>query len=143
MKQFQEVLDLDEAGVRRRLDGPDAEVNTDRRYEGLEHVTHYYNPSVLPAHVYVRNGRVQMVYVPRGSAALQDTTPADIDAQVGGRGQRVRSRAGKSSNQYVRADQGVAYSTDEDEVEFVEIFRPRSLDAYLREIYQDPGEFIK
>jgi len=117
-------------------------VDPDRRYEGLEHVTHYYNPSVSPARVYVSDGRVQMVYVPSG-AAVAETTPSEIDAQIGGRGHRLRSRTGKTANQYVQAERGVAYSEDEGRVQFVEIFPPRSLEAYLKDIYRDPGPFTR
>lgn len=142
LAKFQEALGLDEQEVQRRFGASGGQVQHDVRYEGLEHMTQYYNPSVLPARLYVRDGQVQLVYVPAGGA-LADTTPADIDAQVGGRGHRVRSRAGKTANQYVQAERGVAYSEDGDEVDFVEIFAPRSLQAYLRDIYRDPGEFIR
>ena len=46
-------------------------------------------------------------------------------------------------NHHVHAEQGVAYSADGDEVAFVEVFRPRSLAEYERDIYRDPGLFIK
>jgi hypothetical protein len=138
---WQALLGLSEDEVRQRFAGAGGEVDPDRRYEGLEHVTHYYNPAVLPAHIYVRDGRVQMVYVP--SAGLAETTPSEIDAQVGGRGHRVRSRTGKTANQYVQAERGLAYSEDGGTVQFVEIFPPRSREAYLTDIYQDPGPFTR
>ena len=139
---WQQWLGLSEAEVRQRLATEGGEVDPDRRYEGLEHVTHYYNPSVSPARVYVSDGRVQMVYVPSG-AAVAETTPSEIDAQIGGRGHRLRSRTGKTANQYVQAERGVAYSEDEGRVQFVEIFPPRSLEAYLKDIYRDPGPFTR
>jgi hypothetical protein len=55
---------------------------------------------------------------------------------------RRRGRSSTTANQYVQAERGVAYSEDGDEVEFVEVFPPRSLEAYLEDIYRDPGEFI-
>jgi hypothetical protein len=139
---WQELLDLTEAEVRHRFATAGGEVDPDRRYEGLEHVTQYYNPAVLPVRLYVRDGRVQMVYVPSGPA-LAGTTPSEIDAQVGGRGQRLRSRTGKTANQYVQAERGVAYAEDGGTVQFVEIFPPRSHAAYLQDIYQDPGPFTR
>lgn len=56
---------------------------------------------------------------------------------------RLRSRAGKTSNQYVYPERGFAYSETGDTLDFVEVFAPMSLDAYRDKIYEDPGAFTK
>jgi hypothetical protein len=134
------MLQLSEDQVRERLDGEGSETRRDLRYEGLEHVTQYYNPRVFPGRVYVRDGRVQMVYVPSGPA-LKGLTTDQLEKQLGGKATELRSRAGKSSVQTVRPQEGVAYSSEGDEVQFVEVFSPRTLDAYKSDIYRDPGPF--
>ena len=136
------VLDLPEDEVRHKLGGPGGETEANVRYEGLDGVTMYYNPAVLPARVYVRDGRVQMVYVPSGSA-LDGLTPADLERQLVSKGIRLRSRAGKRFGHHVFAEDGVAYSSDRHGVRFVEVFPPRSHEAYVSEIYREPGRFIR
>jgi mannose-6-phosphate isomerase-like protein (cupin superfamily) len=51
---------------------------------------------------------------------------------------RLRSRAGRRFTDHVWADRGVAVSTDGNEIAFLEVFPPRSLERYEREIYEDP-----
>jgi hypothetical protein len=55
----------------------------------------------------------------------------------------MRSRAGKEYTHTVYPTEGVAFSADGDEVVILEVFPPRTLDAYLKEIYEDPGPFIR
>jgi len=135
------MLYLSDDEVRRRL-APGGEVRHDVSYEGLEHLTEIYNPSVFPGRVYVRDGAVQLVYIPSG-AALENVSMDDLEAQLGGEGVPLRSRAGKVFGHYVHADKGVAYSANEEEVAFIEVFPPRSHDAYLADIYREPGPFIR
>lgn len=57
--------------------------------------------------------------------------------------QRVRSRAGKTSNQLIFASQGISVSLTHTEVDFLEIYQPCSLQNYLETIYDEPGKFIR
>jgi hypothetical protein len=135
------LLGLSETQVKERLQIHGDEARRGVRYEGLEGLSQYYNPDVFPARVYVRAARVQMVYVPSGPA-LRDVTREELEAQIGSEPTPLRSRAGKEYVHYAHPEQGVAYSSEGDEVRFVEVFPPRSLDAYRAEIYRDPGPFI-
>ncbi len=135
------LLDLSEEQLRGRFQIDGGEVHADRSYEGLQHVTQYYNPKVFPARVYARDGRVHMVYVPSGPA-LEGLTPSGLAAQLGSEAAQMRSRAGKEFVHFVHAEQGVAYSGDDQEIIFLEVFPPRSLQTYLAEVYRAPGPFV-
>jgi len=56
---------------------------------------------------------------------------------------RLRSRAGKKSNQLVFAGEGFAASIHGDDVDFVELYAPCTLETYLSEVYREPGRFIR
>jgi hypothetical protein len=134
------MLGLSDEQVRARLQIERGETRPRARYEGLQDLTGYFNPAVFPGRVYVGSARVQMVYIPAGPA-LRGVTPAELGARMGSEPVLLRSRAGKEYVHYAHPEQGVAYSSDGDEVVFVEVFPPRSLGAYLAEIYRDPGLF--
>ena len=55
----------------------------------------------------------------------------------------VRSRAGKTSNQLVFATIGITVSITRNEVDFIEIYPPCSVEDYLQNIYREPQAFIK
>lgn len=133
------MLELSPDEVKERLAG--GEVRERVQYEGIKGVTQYYNPDVFPGRVYVSEERVEMVYVPR--TALQDVTAKEIKSHIKGRTKSLRSRAGKEYTHVVDADDGVAYSTDDDEVVILEVFPPRKFKQYEEDIYEDPGEFIR
>ena len=127
------LLDLDEGQLVARLGG---EVERELRYEGLGEVDAVVGTG---ARVFLRDGRPVLVYL----SEPEDVTEASLAAELGGPGELLSSRTGKTFNLHVHADQGVAYSADGDDVAFVEIFRPRSLAEYERDVYVDPGPFIR
>lgn len=137
------LLGLSEEDVRERLGATDGNVRREVAYERLKDVTEIYRPETFPGRIYLRNGSVELVYVPYGPA-LDGLTSADLEAELGKEGEQLRSRAGKTFTHYVHAQQGVAYTADSDDaVEFVEVFGPRTLEAYRADIYEDPGDFIR
>lgn len=136
------MLNLSPAGVRDRLDIEHGETHRDVSYEGLQGLTQYYNPAKFPGRVYVSSERVEMVYIPHGSA-LADTTVKELRSALTGKSKDLRSRAGKEFDHIVYATDGVAFSREDDELRFVEVFPPRPLQAYLDEIYRDPGPFTR
>jgi hypothetical protein len=143
-----ERLDLDEARdllgltqdelVARLGVGP-GDIDPGYRYEGLDDVAMLYSPDAFPGRIYLRDDRPEIVYVSEPAGWSE----AKLEAELGGPGDELRSRAGKTFTHHVHADRGVAWSSDGDEVAFVEVFRPRSLAEYERDIYRDPGPFIR
>jgi hypothetical protein len=55
----------------------------------------------------------------------------------------LRSRQGKRAMIELDAQRGVAFSRDDDEVGFVEMFPPTTVEDYRERIWFDPGDFIK
>ena len=136
------LLKLSPARVRDRLDIERGETHKDVTYEGLPNLTQYYNPAAFPGRVYVSDARVEMVYIPHGPA-LADTTVKELRRSLTGKSKELRSRAGKEFGHIVYPTDGVAFSCEDDELRFVEVFPPRTLQAYLDEIYRDPGPFTR
>lgn len=133
------LLGLTQEEARKRLQISDGS-RDGVRYEGLEHLTELYNPDVFPARAYIRDGKVALVYAPNG-AALSGLKAATLERELGGKGTRLRSRAGKQFGHFVHADKGVAYSADSEGVRFVEVFEPRSQPEYEADIYREPPKF--
>lgn len=142
LEACREVLGLQPQELLARLDLANAEVREGLRYEGMSGLTMYYNPERFAGRIYVREGKVAIVYVPSGEE-LRKTSPVELARQLHGKPADLRSRAGKEFTHHVYAEQGVAFSDDDEAIRFVEVFPPRSLDAYKREIYRDPGPFIR
>lgn len=136
------MLELTAEQVKMRLETAGGETHRGVSYEGLEGLSQYYNPAVFGGRVYVGSERVEIVYVPSGPA-LAGITRGELEKSAGTQPTILRSRAGKEYVHYVHPEQGIAYSSEGDRVRFVEVFRPRSLDAYQAEIYRDPGPFIR
>jgi hypothetical protein len=55
----------------------------------------------------------------------------------------VRSRAGKTSHQLIFATQGITVSLTNDDVDFIEIYAPCSLQEYLEKTYREVQPFIR
>ena len=118
------------------------DVKHDVSYQKLKGVARLHNGAVYPAHFYVRGDELAVVYI-GDHDFLSALSPAAIKNELGGDGTRLRSRAGKTSNQYVYPESGFAYSETGGALDFVELFAPMSLDAYREHIYEDPGAFTK
>lgn len=90
---------------------------------------------------FFKDGRLQLIYISDdelvnklwGEFKNLSTTPEKT----------VRSRAGKTANQYIFANEGITLSTTNDDVHFMEIYPPCALEYYLEHVYQDPGLFIR
>lgn len=118
------------------------DVRNDVSYQKLQGLSRLHNAAVYPAHFYLRGEQLEVVYI--GNAEfLSALSPAAIRKELGGDGTRLRSRAGKTANQHVYPESGFAFSESGGALDFVEIFRPTSLDGYRASIYEDPGAFIK
>jgi hypothetical protein len=133
------LLDLSQDELLARLGAGPGAVDDGYRYEGLDDMSVVHEPDAFPARIYLRDGRPEVVY----ASEPEGVTEAGLESELGGPGDELRSRAGKAFTHHVHADEGVAWSSDGDEVAFVEVFRPRSLAEYERDIYRDPGPFIR
>ena len=118
-------------------------LETDRQvgYEGIEHVDRLHDPDAFPGHFYFRGDDLAMLYIPR--SALKDTDLGELERELGKPAATLSSRTGEDSSLLVYPERGVAFATDGEHVEIVEIFPPTSLKAYTAGIYDPPGEFIR
>jgi hypothetical protein len=141
------VIDLDDL---LRLPGlPLAEVVTLTGAEGAERerVKRYENlkkPDVIDApggiRIVVLGDEVALVYV--GSVAVPAGLGSDeLRDAVGSDGELLRSRQGKAATLHVVADRGVAWSEEQDEIGFIELFPPTTLHDYRTRIYREPPAF--
>ena len=128
--QLQERFGIDEGGV-------DADV----AYERLGGVDALYDPSAFPGHFFVRGDDLVMIYIPR--TALADTDLAELRRALGEPAATLSSRTGEDSSLLVYPDQGVAFATDGEHVEIVEVFPPTTLDDYRTRTYKEPPERIR
>ena len=129
------LRDLSRAEVEAR---PGASVAEDVAYERVQGVDRVSTPD---AHFFFDGDRLRVVYV--SDASFGDMPAGPLIDELG-RGEIMRSRAGKHSTMHVWPDRGLAASVDEDDerLEFVEVFAPMSLDEYLDGIYEEPAPHL-
>jgi hypothetical protein len=127
--------------TRADLEEKGATVDRDVAYERLRPVDRLRADGVSPAFFYFSGDDLRMVFVPDEHTAGMSAAP--LAEELGPSEQRLRSRAGKNSRIELYAERGVAYSHDDDRLEFVEVFPPATTQWYLDEVYEDPGEFYK
>jgi hypothetical protein len=116
-------------------------VDPDVAYEGLDGVDCLYEPSAFPGHFFFRDDELVMIYVPR--SALADADRGELRRALGEPAATLSSRTGEDSSLLVYPEQGVAFATDGERVEIVEIFPPTTLDKYRTRIYKEPPERIR
>jgi hypothetical protein len=110
------------------------------RYEGLEHVDRLHFDA-FPGHFYFRGDELAMLYVPR--SALRDASLEDLQRELGEPAATLSSRTGEESSLLVYPERGLAFATDGEQVEILEVFPPTTRKAYLAAVYDPPPEFIR
>lgn len=133
------LRDLSREELQARL-GP-LETDPGVAYERIGGVDRLSDLGRFPGHFYFRGDALQMLYVPR--SALGDTSLEELRGELGEPAATLSARTGEDSSLLVYPDRGVAFATDGDRVEILEIFPPTTLEAYESGIYKDPGEFIR
>ena len=118
----------------------DASVDEDVGYEALGGVDCIHAPSFSPAHFFFAGPELKLVYVPRTAVGGQDAQPW-LDEL--GPGPQLASRTGKRAVLEVRPERGFAFSHQAGGIELAEVFPPTTLDAYEREIYEEPAPEIR
>ena len=127
--------------TRAELEEKGAAVERDVGYERLRQVDRLRAEGVSPALFYFDGDALRMAFIP--DEHTEGMSAAPLAEELGPSDQQLRSRAGKNSRIELYAERGIAYSHDDDQLEFVEVFPPASTQWYLDEVYRDPGEFYK
>lgn len=133
------LVDVDEFINRNSI--PESQIAKHVQYEKLKDVT-CVNPED-GIWYYFNLRKLQLIYVSDG--LLVRTLWDEFKNHVGSISpeQTVRSRAGKTSNQLIFASHGFAVSISKDEVHFIEMFPPCTVEHYLNYIYDEPTPFIR
>jgi hypothetical protein len=133
---------LSMAEIRTQLAISEENIEQNVGYEKLTQLTRLHNPDVHPGYFYFRDGKLAMLYI-GDDEYLKTLEPKVLETRLPQASAILRSRAGKHYNHYVYPSQGVAFSADSDNVSFIEIFPPTSLEKYQAEIYAEVPPFIK
>jgi hypothetical protein len=140
MTEIAELLALRDVSRGELENEADASVAEDAGYEALEGVDRIHAPSFSPAHFFFAGPELKLVYVPRSAVGGQDAQPW-LDEL--GEGPQLRSRTGKRGVLEVRPERGFAFSHQDGRVELAEVFPPTTLEAYERDIYDEPAPEIR
>jgi hypothetical protein len=119
---------------------PGMETDPHVRYEGIEHVDRLHSDA-FPGHFYFRGDELAMLYVPR--SALKDADLGELQRELGEPEVMLSSRTGEDSTLHVHPERGVAFATDGEKLEILEVFPPTTRKAYEAGIYDPPPEFIR
>jgi hypothetical protein len=93
--------------------------------------------------VFFKDGVLKMIYISNDALADKLWKEFKNATKESAPERTVRSRAGKTSNQEIFSAQGITASIARDEVDFIEIYPPCSLQDYLDKIYREPHKFIR
>ena len=131
------------AEIKNRYKIKDTHIEQNAAYQKLTGLTAVYNPDMLPVRFFLRNDTVVLIY--SSDQRIVDTLDAgEITARYGDEDENyLRSRAGKRSNLMVYPEEGLAVAIEGNEVQFIEIFQPTTLEQYKKEIYIEIGPFIR
>jgi hypothetical protein len=119
---------------------PGMETDPAVRYEGIEHVDRLHSDA-FPGHFYFRGDELAMLYVPR--SALRDASLEALRRELGEPAATLSSRTGEDSSLLVYPERGVAFATDGEQVEILEVFPPTTRKAYQAAVYEPPPERIR
>jgi hypothetical protein len=133
------LRDLSRDELQARFSG--LETDPEVGYEGIEHVDRLHDPAAFPGHFYFRGDELAMLYIPR--SALADADPGALQHELGRPEATLSSRTGEDSSLLVYPERGVAFATDGEHVEILEIFPPTTRKAYMAGIYDPPPERIR
>ncbi|MEO8687010.1 MAG: hypothetical protein ABI611_02185 [Solirubrobacteraceae bacterium] len=132
------LRDLSRDELEARFDGVETDPNV--RYERIEPVDRLHSDA-FPGHFYFRGDELALLYIPR--SALRDAGLGELARELGEPAATLSSRTGEDSTLYVYPGRGVAFASDGEQVEILELFPPTTREAYEAGIYDPPPERIR
>ena len=117
------------------------QIDKDVRYEKIADVDRLQLGD--DQYFYFKGGELKLIYLSEGKLATKTWDEFKNSARARASETVVRSRAGKTANQVVFAEQGITASVQGNDVNFIEIYPPQSLEDYLATIYREPKPFIR
>jgi hypothetical protein len=131
-------LTLEEA---RNVLGADARSVPGDEYGRLRNVTSLESEDQFPGTLYVEADEVRFVRV--GPEGLQGLTGTALCSLIADDPVRLRSRSGKRAQLLVYPGAGIAFSTQGEEIDFLEVFGPCTRREYETRYYEPPAPFIR
>ena len=92
---------------------------------------------------FFKDGKLKMIYISNDVVAKQVWAEFENTTETNTPRKIVRSRAGKTANQIIFAGSGITASIAGDDVAFIELYPPCSLQDYLDNIYKEVQPFIR
>ncbi|MFO1207116.1 MAG: hypothetical protein U1E63_15575 [Burkholderiales bacterium] len=142
LEQWMALRDAPLQEIRSRFAIDDAHVDRNASYGRLGPLTELHDAKKHPARFYFDGETPVLIYVD-DPAALARCDAADVAKRLGEPAARLRSRASKTFTHSVYPAAGLAFSAHGQDIAYVEVFPPRTLQDYLDRIYVDPGAFTK
>jgi hypothetical protein len=118
----------------------ESQVQNDLRYEKIKDVSRVTLGN--RQFFFFKENQLRLIYISDDAATKQLWKEFKDTTNMASPDDTIRSRAGKTSNQVVFATSGLTASFTKDDVDFIEIYRPCTLQEYLEKIYQEPPPFI-
>src|SRR5262245_321752 len=106
-------------------------------YLKLGGLMEFHNPDMHPAWFFFKGPSLVMVDI-NDDEFLASLSSEKLQRELGGEGEVLRSRQGKTCNLHVHPEKGIAFSAQGDIVGLVEVFPPTNLAHYRRDIYEEP-----
>jgi hypothetical protein len=92
---------------------------------------------------FFKDGALQIIYISNEELTQRLWNEFKLSFNEEAPEKKVRSRAGKTSNQLIFATQGFTASVKGNDADFIEIYSPCSVQDYLDNVYREPGAFIR
>ena len=136
-----QLQDLDKKRAMALFEATSADFERKREYEGLRGLDLLETEATAPVAVYFKGDAFVLGYI--DGPSLEDGSKRDLIAALGEPEARLQSRAGKGSTLCVYPEKGLAFSSKGQELEFIEVFPPTTLEKYRKNIYRQPPDFVK
>jgi hypothetical protein len=115
------------------------------KYIRLAGLARVYDRDAHPGRFYFHEADETFVllYIEQPGRDYPQLTSPALRKYLGEPAAELPSRAGPQHVQSVYPEQGMAFSADQQEVSFLEIFQPTTLETYQAQFYMNPGTFIR
>ncbi|MFT3773293.1 MAG: hypothetical protein QM820_48560 [Minicystis sp.] len=134
--------DLSQTQIMTRIGADARHVRRGVKYQRLTNLIEVRNEKADPAFFHFRDDKLVLLYV-SGKEALGALRAPALYAQLGGRGVELASRSCHSCVLHVYPQKGVAFSSEGDDLNFVEVFPPTTIEAYQAEVYIEPTPWLR
>jgi hypothetical protein len=138
LTQLLDMRSLDRAGVIAACDASADDVDDGYSYQSMQDLSVLRPKRLHDSRIYFDGDAVVMIALSEPSISatvIRDAMSSDVV--------ELRSRQGKKAMIEVDAGAGLAFSRDDDEIGFLEIFPPTTIDDYRTRIWKEPPAFRK